>query len=98
MPLKRVIFIVEVDLPAGATRRDMHDYVKTEITAGFGGRHPDDPLFDTNRESITVTDVSNPDMVSLLNHCMTPILRRQAMYVLKNGTLTRDWFATERVK
>jgi hypothetical protein len=47
-------FIVTLDLPNGTTAGQMAGYIEDEIKANIGQYHPDDPIFQLDRSSVSV--------------------------------------------
>lgn len=60
----RVFFEVSLDLPSGATKADVREYILTEVMAGCGCRHPEDPMFDLDRTSVSVKGLKMPPKVT----------------------------------
>jgi hypothetical protein len=54
-PSTAVTFLVTMAVPSGADVEDLREYVQTEVMAGCGARDPRDPIFDLDRESVTVS-------------------------------------------
>ena len=48
-------FKVTVDLPKGVTQVEMGEYIKQSIRTMAGSLHPDDPMFDLDRDSVKVS-------------------------------------------
>jgi hypothetical protein len=51
---EKISFLVTLEVPPGATISMLREYIETELRAGCGARHPDDPIHDLNRDSVTV--------------------------------------------
>ena len=51
---RRARFTVSVDIPVGVTAVGMTAYIAEAVQGWRGGFHPDDPLFDLDRNSIKV--------------------------------------------
>jgi hypothetical protein len=51
----KIWFLVGMDIPSGADPAELMEYVQTEVKAGRGARDPHDPIFNLDRDSVTVT-------------------------------------------
>jgi hypothetical protein len=40
-----MIVTLTFDVQSGVTRTELREFIKTELEAGGGNRHPEDPLF-----------------------------------------------------
>jgi hypothetical protein len=60
--MAKAYFTIEVDLPDGVSASEFRAYAETEIRAGKGGLHPDDPLFNLERSSVKVRSVATPNL------------------------------------
>ena len=55
MPKNNLIeFVVSLDRPHGASISDLKDYIEEWVACGKGSRHPDDPIFDLDGDSVKV--------------------------------------------
>lgn len=45
--MKKMMMIITYDMPEGATKADVEQYVISELQASGGCRHPEDHLFDS---------------------------------------------------
>ena len=50
----RVYFEVSLELPSGASRAEIREYILEQVMAGCGGLHPEDPIFHLDRKSVRV--------------------------------------------
>lgn len=50
----RVFFEVSLEMPNGATKAEVREYILTEVMAGCGGLNPVNPMFDLDRASVSV--------------------------------------------
>ena len=55
----KIVVIVEAEVPAGVSAKEWVDYVRAEVRANVGSRHPSDSLFDLDRASVKVRVVKN---------------------------------------
>lgn len=89
---RTVTVVLTATLPPSTTRQAFRDHVQTEARASFGGLHPDDPLFDTDRGSI-VAALPQKHARAIIDRIMrSHILRRQAVAALQANPMTKEWF------
>ena len=50
-------FKVRVEMPKDVTITEMQDYIREAVQTWKGQMHPDEPLFDLNYKSVTVTPI-----------------------------------------
>lgn len=48
-------YLVEVELPPGVTPEEFQEYIKDEVSAGVGARHPSEPIFHLDKTSVLVS-------------------------------------------
>ncbi len=52
-------FLVTVSIPDGVSHRDMADYIRDAVKTWREQLHPDEPLFNLNPKSVTVTNATH---------------------------------------
>lgn len=52
--MPKVAMIIEFDLPEGASEDDAESYTLDAVHSYCGGLHPDDPMFELDRNSVVV--------------------------------------------
>jgi hypothetical protein len=92
---RHVVVAIECDLPPGISPGRFKQYLLDETKEGNVGQLPtEDPLFDLNRDSVRATVLIDKDFVIIVERMLAnPIWRRQAIALLKNNLVTREWFA-----
>lgn len=45
-------FLLEIDVPNGASLIELRDYITEEVKVGCGSRRPEDPIFNLDRDSV----------------------------------------------
>lgn len=59
-------FIVELEVPEHTNISDVKDYILTAVECECGSRHPEDPMFHLDRDSITVVHATRCKAAELL--------------------------------
>jgi hypothetical protein len=54
-PPSRQIYVVMLACPLGVSSERMRQYIEDEIKANVGHLHPEDPLFNLDRDTVDVS-------------------------------------------
>lgn len=95
---RRCMVIVELDMPPETTKTKIADYVNGETRTGRGSRHPNDPIFDLDPESVKARS-PHPDIVAVVTLMMgSAIRRRQVANAVERDLLTGDAYKEIRAR
>lgn len=63
-------FKVRLIIPSNVSKTEMRDFILDSIMANVGTRHVDDPIFELDRDSVSVVSITRRKLKALLEwHC-----------------------------